>query len=142
METPPTPPSRLAQSLHLCGSLFPCATTRKVVLLVSMKANYFPYLPCTPEWTRASLCVRAWMQRLHASGWMAQKRWKSETSKTFISIKGTISQIHCVPSPPPVAPITSLSARPHRDANPLPQEHAALAAAATDRFRGFSPGTT
>lgn len=72
--TPTPPPSRLAQSLHLCGSLFPCVTTRKVVLLVSMKANYFPYLPCTPEWTRASLCVRVWMQRLHASGWMAQKK--------------------------------------------------------------------
>lgn len=48
------PPHSFTQSLHLWGFLFPCA--RKVVLLVSMKANYFPYRLCTLEWMCVSKC--------------------------------------------------------------------------------------
>lgn len=36
------------------ASSSPCAMTRKVVLFVSMGANYFPYRPCPPEWMCAS----------------------------------------------------------------------------------------
>lgn len=49
-------PHSFPQSLHLWGFLFLCAMTRKVVLLVSMKANYFPYGLCTLEWMCVSKC--------------------------------------------------------------------------------------
>lgn len=53
MENPPQLLSSISPSQ---GFLFPCAVTRKVVLLVSMKANYFPYRPCTLEWMCVSKC--------------------------------------------------------------------------------------
>lgn len=51
-DTPPTPFLNLSISK---GFLFPCAVTRKVVLLVSMKANYFSL---SSVYSRVDVCVQ------------------------------------------------------------------------------------
>lgn len=120
-----TPPHFFSQSLHFWGFLFPCAMTGKVVLLVSMKANYFPYRLSTLEW----MCVSKCEQSLHPSGGAVQEvvftveleRWRKwDWQSGLILLRRTFLGFIWFWCAVLVASVTAALASPRRP-QPLPQ---------------------